>query len=159
MAESHYAEAMRVMPSEAATAAHAEALSLCVRAIEEATPSATASAAPAAAITATSTTIPLAEAGTYTGQFLGWTEADPTAMRIRVCVLDRDGELVPGTPVEVSLEGWRSGPITTEADGCCEFAGLLQESEFTVELTELRCVPVQVTSRWGTEAQVSFLER
>jgi len=159
VAESQYAEALRVTPSEAATAAHSEALGFCVQAIEEATPSAVASAGPTEVITATSTAVPLAEAGTYIGQFLGWREADPTAMRIRVCVLDRDGELVSGTPVEVSLEGWRSGPSTTEADGCCEFAGLLQESEFTVELTALRCVPVQVTSRWGTEAQVSFLER
>lgn len=159
VAESQYAEAIQVMPSEAATAAHAEALSLCVQAIEEATPSAVASAVPTEVITATSTAVPLAEAGTYTGQFLGWTEADPTAMRIRVCVLNADGEVVPGTPVEVSLEGWRSGPSTTEADGCCEFAGLMQELEFTVELTELRCVPFRVTTRWGTEAEVSFVER
>jgi tetratricopeptide (TPR) repeat protein len=159
MAETQYAEAMRVMPSEAASAAHAEALSLCVQAIAEASPSAIASAVATEAITATATAVPLAEAGTYTGEFLGWTEADPTAMRIRVCVLNADGEVVAGTPVEVSLEGWRSGPGTTEADGCREFAGLMQESEFTVELTALRCVPFQVTTRWGTEAQVSFVER
>jgi tetratricopeptide (TPR) repeat protein len=153
MAESQYAEAIRVMPSEGASAAHAEALDLCVQAIADATPSAVASAAP------TATGVPLADVGTFVGQFLGHTEADPTAMRIRVCVVNVDGEAVPGTGVEVSAEDWRSGPSTTEADGCCEFAGLMQELEFTVELTELRCVPVQVTTRWGTEAQVSFVER
>ena len=159
MAESQFAEAMRVMPSEAASAAHAEALSLCVQAIAEATPSAVASAVPTAAIAATATGVPLADVGTFVGQFLGHTEADPTAMRIRVCVVNVDGEAVPGTGVEVSAEGWRSDPSTTEANGCCEFAGVMQELVFTVELTELRCVPVQVSARWGTEAQVSFVER
>jgi len=159
MAESQYAEAMRVMPSEAASAAHAEALSLCVQAIADATPSAVASAVPTAAIAATTTGVALIDEGTFVGQFLGHVEADPTAMRIRVCVVNADGEAVAGTAVEVSLEGWRSGPSTTEADGCCEFAGLMQELEFTVELTELRCVPYQVTARRGTEAQVSFVER
>lgn len=160
MAESQYAEAIRVMPSEAASAAHAEALNLCVRAIAEATPSAVASAVPTEeAIAATATGVPLADVGTFVGQFLGHTEADPTAMRIRVCVVNVDGEAVPGAGVEVSAEGWRSDPRTTEADGCCEFAPLMQELEFTVELTELTCVPVQVTTRWGTEAQVGFVER
>jgi tetratricopeptide (TPR) repeat protein len=160
MAESQYAEAIRVMPSEAASAAHAEALNLCVQAIAEATPSAVASAVPTEeAIAATVTGVPLADVGTFDGQFLGWTEADPTAMRIRVCVVNADGEAVPGTGVEVSAEGWRSDPSTTEADGCCEFAPLMQELEFTVELTDLRCVPVQVATRRGTEAQVSFVER
>jgi tetratricopeptide (TPR) repeat protein len=159
MAETQYGEAMRVIPSEAASGAHAEALDLCVQAIAEATPSLVASVVPTAAIAATATAVSLSDVGTFVGQFLGWTEADPTAMRIGVCVVNADGEAVFGTGVEVSAEGWRSDPSTTEADGCCEFAGLMQELEFTVELAELRCVPVQVTTRWGTEAQVSFVER
>jgi tetratricopeptide (TPR) repeat protein len=158
-AESHYAEAMRVMPSEAASTAHAEALNLCVQAIAEATPSMAASVAVTEVVTATATSVPTAEAGSFVGQLLRYAEADATAMRISVCVVDAGGAAVPGTGVEVSTEGWRSDPRTTEADGCCQFAGLMQESVFTVELTALRCVPVQVTTRWGTEAQVSFVER
>jgi tetratricopeptide (TPR) repeat protein len=158
-AESQYAEAMRVMPSEAASAAHAEALNLCVQAVAEASPSVVASAVPTATVTATATGAPVGEAGSFVGQFLGYDEADPTAMRIRVCVANASGQAVPGTGVEVSTEGWRSDPSATEADGCCEFAGLTQELVFTVELTELKCVPVQVSTRWGTEAQVRFVQR
>jgi hypothetical protein len=86
-------------------------------------------------------------------------DADATEMRIRVCVLDSQGLGVPGTGVEISAEGWRSDSSTTEADGCCEFAGLMQELDFTVELTDLRCVPFQVATIWGTEAQVNLVER
>jgi hypothetical protein len=60
--------------------------------------------------------------------------------------------------VEISAQGWRSDPRATDAEGCCEFAGLTEELEFTVELTDLPSIPVQVVTRWGTETLVNFVE-
>jgi hypothetical protein len=107
----------------------------------------------------TATAVVPPEAGSFVGEALSQNEADATAMRIKVCVVDARGDGVPGASVEISAEDWRSDPKTTEDDGCCELAGLTQESEFTVALTDLPCVPVQVVTKWGTETQVRFVER
>jgi len=159
VAESRYEEALGVMPSEEAQAKRDQARDLCLLAIAEATPSEVAPGAPALPLTTTVTPISSSDPGGFMGELVGRMEADATEMRIRVCVLDSEGVGVAGTGVEVSAEGWRSDSSTTETDGCCEFAGLMQQLDFTVELTDLRCVPFQVATIWGTEAQVNFVER
>ncbi|HUW96465.1 MAG TPA: hypothetical protein VMW58_11825, partial [Anaerolineae bacterium] len=136
-----------------------EALGLCVRAIAEATPSVITSTVPIEPVSATVTAVARLEAGSFVGEALAPMEADATAMRIRVCVVNAGGDGVPGAGVEVSTEGWRSDPRTTEDDGCYEFADFTQELECTVALTHLPCVPVQVVTRWGTKIQVHFVER
>ena len=159
VAESHYSEALLILRSEDASARRDEALGLCVRAIAEATPSVITSTVPIEPVSATVTAVARLEAGSFVGEALAPMEADATAMRIRVCVVNAGGDGVPGAGVEVSTEGWRSDPRTTEDDGCCEFADFTQELECTVALTHLPCVPVQVVTRWGTKIQVHFVER
>jgi tetratricopeptide (TPR) repeat protein len=159
VAESRYSEALLILRSEDATAKRDEARGLCVRAIAEATPSVITSTVPMEPVMATVTAVAPPGAGTFVGQTVASEEADATAMRILVCVVDARGDGVSGTGVEVSAEAWRPDPKTTEGDGCCEFAGFTQEGEFTVALTELPCVPVEVVTSWGTETQVHFVER
>lgn len=156
MAESQYVEALQVKQSPEAAARRDDARELCVRAIAEATPSPLASAEPIS--TTMSVVSPEAE-GRFVGQFLGYADADVTEMRIRVCVFDATGSGVTGAWVEVSAHDWKSDPKEVGTDGCCEFAGLTRELGFIVELAGLPCDPVQITTRWGKEAQVSFVER
>ena len=159
VAESQYAKAVQVVPSEAASDRRDEARDLCVRAIVEATPSVDPSVVLTETITATVTSVAPPSEGSFVGEFLVHSEADDTEMRIRVCVVSLAGQGVPGAGVEITAQGWRSDPRATNADGCCEFAGLTEESEFTVELTDLPSIPVQVVTRWGTETLVNFVER
>ena len=159
MAESQYTKAVRVMPSEAASDKRDEARDLCVRAIVEATPTVDPSVVVTETITATVTPVAPPSEGGFVGEFLGHSEADDTEMRIRVCVVSLAGQGVPGAGVEISAQGWRSDPRATDAEGCCEFAGLTEELEFTVELTDLPSIPVQVVTRWGPETLVNFVER
>jgi tetratricopeptide (TPR) repeat protein len=156
MAESQYVEALQVQQSPEATARRDEARELCVRAIAEATPSRMATVEP---ISATMSVVSPEVAGRFVGQFLGYEDVDITEMRIRVCVFDASGSEVLGAWVEISAHDWRSDAKEVEADGCCEFAGLTQDLEFVVELAGLPCDPVQITTRWGKEAQVNFVER
>ena len=159
VAESQYVEAVSVMVSESASSKRDEARELCVRAITEAPATETPLDEPTEVVTATVTAPdPRAEGG-FVGEFLGYTETDVTEMRIRVCVVNLAGEAVPGAAVEISAYGWRSDPQMTEVDGCCDFAGLTQELEFTVGLTDLPCDPARAVTRWGTEARVDFSER
>ena len=158
MAESQYAKAVRVMPSEVASDKRDEARDLCVRAIVEATPTVDPSVVLTETITATVAPVAPPSEGSFVGEFLGQSEADDTEMSIRVCVVSLARQGVPGAGVEISAQGWRSDPRTTDADGCCEFAGLTEELEFTVELTDLPSIPVQVVTRWGTETLVNFVE-
>jgi tetratricopeptide (TPR) repeat protein len=159
VAESQYAEAVSVMVSETASSKRDEARDLCVRAITEAPATETPLEEPVEVVTATVTApAPLPE-GSFVGEFLGYAETDVTEMRIRVCVVNSAGEGVPGAGVEIAAYGWRSDPQMTEIDGCCDFAGLTQELEFTVGLTDLPCDPARAVTRWGTEARVDFSER
>jgi len=159
VAESRYTEAVSVMVSEAASSKRGEARDLCVRAIVEAPPTETALEEPSGVVTATVTVPTPMPEGSFVGEFLGYAEADPTEMRIRVCVVDAAGQRVPGAGVDIAAYGWRSDPQMTEIDGCCDFAGLTQELEFTVGLTDLPCESAQAVARWGTEARVDFSER
>jgi tetratricopeptide (TPR) repeat protein len=159
VAESRYEEALRVVPSDAARDRRDRARELCLRAIEEATPSTPASAGTTQVITPalTAASSPIVEG--FAGELLGYIETDATEMRVRVCVLDSRGRGVPGTGVELSAQEWRSDAIVTEADGCCRFAGLTEELAFEVGLTDLPCVPLVIATKWGTETQVKFVER
>jgi hypothetical protein len=159
VAESQYTEALGVKQSPEATTRRNDARELCVQAIAEASPSAEASAAPVQPLSTTVSTVSPEPGGRFVGDFVGYKETDLTAMRISVCVMDATGLEVPGARVWISTQGWRSDPQEAGSDGCCEFAGLTQEAEFTIELTELPCVPVQITTEWGKEAQVNFIER
>jgi tetratricopeptide (TPR) repeat protein len=159
MAESQYGLALEAEQSQETAVMRDEARELCVQAIAEATPSTVASDLPAQPV---STTVSLATPqadGTFVGAFLGYTDVDATAIRIAVCVIDASGRGVARARVGISAYDWMSDPVETGSDGCCEFAGLTQVLEFTVELTELPCEPVQITTRWGKEAQVNFVER
>jgi tetratricopeptide (TPR) repeat protein len=155
VAESQYVEALQVQESPEATAKRDDARELCVRAIAEATPSPISSAEPVSTTNVVSPEV----AGRFVGQFLGYEDVDVTEMRIRVCVFDASGSEVPGAWVGISAHDWRADPKEVEADGCCEFAGLTEELGFVVELAGLPCDPVQITTRWGKEAQVNFVER
>jgi tetratricopeptide (TPR) repeat protein len=159
MAESQYGLAVQANLSQETVVKRDEARELCVRAIVEATPSAAASVVPEQPISTTVSIVTPEATGRFLGAFLGYADADETAMRIRVCVLDASLRGVAGAQVEISAHAWRSDPLETDSDGCCEFAGLTQELDFTVELTELPSEPVQITTRWGKEAQVDFMER
>jgi len=79
-------------------------------------------------------------------------------MCISVHVVNTRGEGMPGVEVELSAYDWQDTKVT-DADGYCEFAGLKQEIDFAVRLTQLACTPVQIRGRWGTKAQVDFVER
>ncbi len=159
MAESQYGLAVQVKQSQETVLKRDEARELCVQAIMEATPSAVASAVPEQPISTTVSVVTPQAGGRFVGEFLGYAEADETAMRIRVCVIDASGRGVAGARVEISAYSWRPDPLEADSDGCCEFAGLTQELGFAVHLTQLRCEPVQITTRWGKEAQVNFIER
>jgi tetratricopeptide (TPR) repeat protein len=159
VAESQYTEALGVTESQQTRVKRENARELCVRAIAEASPSAQAPVAPMQPVSTTVSTVSPEAEGRFVGDFVGYEETDLTAMRISVCVIDAAGLEVPGAGVWISAQGWRSDPQEAGSDGCCEFAGLTQETGFTVELTELPCVPVQITTKWGKEAQVSFIER
>jgi tetratricopeptide (TPR) repeat protein len=156
VAESQYVEALQVQQSPEATAKRDDARELCVRAIAETTPSPMASAE---AISTTTSVVSPEVAGRFVGEFLGYADIDVTEMRIRVCVFDSSGSELSGALVGISAHDWRPDPKEVEADGCCEFAGLTQELGFVVELAGLPCDPVQITTRWGKEAQVNFVER
>jgi tetratricopeptide (TPR) repeat protein len=159
VAESQYTEALGVEQSQQTRVKRANARELCVRAIAETSPTAEASAAPVQPVSTTVSTVSPEAEGRFVGDFVGYEETDLTAMRVRVCVFDAAGLEVPGAGVWISAQGWRSDPKEAGSDGCCEFAGLTQETGFTVELTELPCVPVQIATKWGKEAQVNFIER
>ncbi len=159
VAESQYVAALEIMVTEAAVAKRDDARELCVEAISATTPAADATVTATPAITSTATSPPSTLVWDYDGESTGYVETDPTAMRIRVHVINAQGEEVPGVEVGISAQGWQGDPKVTNADGFCEFAGLTQELEFTVTLTQLPCDPVQVSTRWGTEAQVMFVER
>jgi len=158
VAESRYSEALRVMASDRAQTKRDQAHDLCLRAIEEATPSTVASGEPGLPISTTVTPQSPSDGGEFVGQFLSWVQADPTEMRIGVCVLDAQGLAVAGTGVEISAYGWRSEALLTGEDGCCRFAGLTEELDFEVRLTQLPCMPLRVETRWGTETKVEFME-
>ena len=158
VAETQYGEALKVVGSQDAATKHDRAHELCVDVIAAMTPSAAPSVVPAESVTPATTAAPSTSVPVFVGEFLGYAEADTTEMRIKVCIIDAQGVAVPGVEVEISANGWRADPRVSEADGCCEFAGLRQELEFTVALTELPCIPVQVSSTWGAEAQVNFVE-
>jgi hypothetical protein len=159
MAESQYGLALEAGQSEDTVAKRSEARELCVQAIAEATPSAVASALPAEPVSTTVSMVSPPADGRFVGEFQGYEDADPTAIGIVVCVLDAGGRGVAGTQVKISAYDWISDPVETGSDGCCEFAGLNQVLEFTVELIQLPCEPFQITTRWGKEAQVNFVER
>lgn len=159
VAETQYGEALKVVSSQDAATKRDRAHELCVEAIAAMTPSAALSAVPTESVTPATTAAPSTSVAAFVGEFLGYVEADTTEMRIKVCLISGQGVGVPGVEVEISANGWRGDPRVSEADGCCEFAGLTQELEFTVALIELPCVPVQVSSRWGAEAEVNFVER
>jgi len=159
MAESQYGLALEAGQSQDTEAKRNEARELCVQAIVEATPSAVASTPPAQPVSTTVSVVSTPTEGRFVGEFLGYEDADPTAISIAVCVFDAGGRGVAGTQVKISAYDWISDPAETGSDGCCEFAGLNQVLEFTVELIQLPCEPFQITTRWGKEAQVNFVER
>jgi tetratricopeptide (TPR) repeat protein len=159
MAESQYGFALEARQSEETATKRNEARELCVQAIAEATPSSVASAIPAQPVSTTVSVVSPLTQGTFVGEFLGYEDADPTAIGIAVCVFDASGHGVAGAQVRISAYDWTSDPVETRSDGCCEFAGLNQVLEFTVELTQLPCEPFQITTKWGKEAQVNFVER
>ncbi len=158
VAEHQYGAALQIMITQTAMNKRDEARQLCVEAISVATPSLIPSVVPTEPTTPTATSTASTPLGVYVGEFVGYIQADQTEMRIRVHVVSAQGEPVSGVEVEVSAYDWRDTAVT-EADGYCEFAGLNQELEFTLRLTQLPHNPVQVYSRWATEAQVDFVER
>jgi tetratricopeptide (TPR) repeat protein len=158
VAEQQYSAASQILATQASTAKLEDARELCAQAIAAATPSVNPTEAPTQPITPTAT-VALSEAVRgYIGEFLGYVEVDATEMVISVHVLSAQGEDVAGTEVQISAYDWLGEPKMTDAQGHCEFAGLTQELEFTVTLTDLPSTPFLVHARWGTEAQVSFVE-
>lgn len=158
VAEHQYAAALQIMATQPATTKRDEARQLCVEAVSAATPSVIPTAMPTQPTTPTGTVAPSPSVHVYIGEFAGYIEADETAVRIRVHVINAQGEGMSGLEVEISAYDWRVMAVT-DADGYCEFAGLNQQMEYTLILTQLICTPVQVPTRWGTEAQVNFVER
>jgi len=158
VAEHQYAAALQIMVTQTATTKRDEARQLCVEAVSAATPSVIPTAMPTQPTTPTGTVAPSPSVHVYIGEFAGYIEADETAVRIRVHVINSQGEGMSGLEVEISAYDWRDMAVT-DADGYCEFAGLNQQMEYTLILTQLICTPVQVATRWGTEAQVNFVER
>lgn len=159
VAESQYGAALEIMVTNAAVTKRDGARQLCVEAISAATPVATTTTAPAEPVTPTASATYSAIPEGYVGEFAGYADADPTAMRISVRVVDAQGQGVPEVEVRISAYGWQADGKVTDGYGYCEFAGLNQELEFMVTLTELTCEPVQVSTRWGKEALVNFVQR
>jgi tetratricopeptide (TPR) repeat protein len=158
VAEHQYGVALQIMITEAAIAKRDEARELCVEAVSVPTPSLVSSVVPTQAITSTATAAPSPAVQGYVGEFLGYADADATQMGIRVQVVSAEGQGVPGVELEISAYDWHDAKVT-DAEGYCEFAGLTQELEFTVRLTQLPCTPFQVVTQWGKVAQVDFVER
>lgn len=159
LAEQQYSAALRVVVTQAAITRRDEAGELCVEAVSAATPSVVPTAFPTQPIAPTATLVRSATAGSYVGEFVGYAEADATEMRIRVRVINAQGRRVAGVEVGISAYGWQGDPKATDAEGYCEFAGLTQELEFTLKLTQLPCTPFQVRAQRGKVAQVDFVER
>jgi tetratricopeptide (TPR) repeat protein len=159
VAEQQYGAALQVVVTQAAIAKRDGARQLCVGAVSAATPPAVLTAIPTQPITPTATVVPSPPARGYLGEFTGYVEANAAEMRIRVHVVNAQGESVAGAEVRISADGWSGDTRMADADGYCEFAGFTQELEFTVSLMQLPCTPVQVYTRQGQEAQVNFIER
>jgi tetratricopeptide (TPR) repeat protein len=158
VAEQQYGAALQIMITEAAISKRDEARHLCVDAVSAPTPSVAPTPVSTQPITPTATVVPSPPASGYVGEFVEYGEANAAEMRIRIHVVDAQGESVSGVEVEISAYDWRVTSVT-DAEGYCEFAGLTQEIEFTLRLTQLPCTPVQVHTQRGKEARVSFTER
>lgn len=155
VAERQYGAALQVMVMPTAVAKRDQARQRCVEAVSSATPP----AAPTVAPTSTVTAISSIPRGSYVGEFAGYVPVSPVEMRVRVHVVDSQGDGMPGVEVVISVYDWPGDTKLTDADGYCEFAGLTQEAEFTVRLTQVPCDPVQVSTLWGEEALLEFVER
>ncbi len=156
VAEQQYAAALQIMVTQMGMTKRDEARELCAKAISAATPSVIPAAMPTQPTIPTVASSPLVRV--YVGESAGYVEADETAVRIRVHVINALGDGMSGVEVEISAYDWRDTAVT-DADGYCEFAGLNQQMEFTLILTQLSCTPVQVSTRLGSAAQVNFVER
>jgi len=159
VAEQQYGAALQIMVTQAAITKRDEAQELCGEAVAAVTPSVVPTDVPTQPITPTATVIPSPSVQVYVGEFVGYTEANATEMRIRVYVVNAQGEPMSAVEVEISAYDWPGDTKVTDADGYCEFAGFIQELEFTVSLTQLPCWAVQVRTQAGQEAQVNFIER
>ena len=99
-----------------------------------------------------------ASAGTFVGEFKGYTDISSRDAQVRGRLIDANGNGVPGKAVKIQAFDW-STVATTGGDGVFGFEALNQELVFTLTLIDLPHEPVEVLTQFGKRAEVDFVQQ